>query len=107
MCGIGVTIDTAGRGRGQPWALPLIRHRGPDDEGLVFEDAGQVALEHCRLAIIDPENPEAAQPSSDPSGRWVLLFNGALFNFRELRSDLEWRGVRYVSTFGKETAARG
>jgi asparagine synthase (glutamine-hydrolysing) len=49
-------------------------------------------LEHCRLAIIDPSNPEASQPFSDPTGRWVLVYNGELFNFRELRADLERRG---------------
>jgi asparagine synthase (glutamine-hydrolysing) len=59
----------------------------------VAED--QISLEHCRLAIIDPENPEADQPFSDPTGRWVLVYNGELFNFRELKADLERRGVRF------------
>ncbi len=95
MCGIGVTFDSAGRGRGQPWAVPLMRHRGPDDERVLTDGGGQVALEHCRLAIIDPANPEAAQPFTDPTGRWVLVYNGELFNFRELRADLERRGVRF------------
>jgi asparagine synthase (glutamine-hydrolysing) len=97
VCGIGVTLDTAGRGRGRPWALPLIRHRGPDDEGVRVEGDGRVALEHCRLAIIDPSNPQAAQPFVDPTGRWVLLYNGELFNFRELRADLERRGARFAT----------
>jgi asparagine synthase (glutamine-hydrolysing) len=61
------------------------------------DPVGQVALEHCRLAIIDPENPDAAQPFSDPSGRWVLLYNGELFNFRELRSELERGGARFTT----------
>jgi asparagine synthase (glutamine-hydrolysing) len=97
MCGIGVTLDTAERGRGAPWAVPLMRHRGPDDEGVVCERGGDVALEHCRLAIIDPENPEATQPFSDPTGRWVLLYNGELFNFRELRAELEGRGAGFTT----------
>jgi asparagine synthase (glutamine-hydrolysing) len=46
-------------------------------------------LEACRLAIIDPENSEADQPFSDTSGRWTLVYNGELFNFRELRRGLE------------------
>ncbi|MEA2463927.1 MAG: hypothetical protein QOJ98_1674, partial [Acidobacteriota bacterium] len=52
MCGIGITLDTTERGRAEPWALPIMRHRGPDDEGVLVEGDGQVALEHCRLAII-------------------------------------------------------
>jgi asparagine synthase (glutamine-hydrolysing) len=97
VCGIGVTLDTAGRGRGQPWALPLIRHRGPDDERVVVDADARVALEHCRLAIIDPANPDAAQPFTDPTGRWVLLYNGELFNFRQLRGELERRGVGFTT----------
>jgi asparagine synthase (glutamine-hydrolysing) len=46
-------------------------------------------LEACRLAIIDPDNSEADQPFSDASGRWTLVYNGELFNFRELRGCLE------------------
>jgi asparagine synthase (glutamine-hydrolysing) len=95
MCGIGVNLDTDGHGRSQAWALPLMRHRGPDGEGVLADPKRQIVLEHCRLAIIDPDNPEADQPFSDPSGRWVLLYNGELFNFRELRAELERRGVRF------------
>src|SRR4029450_4581598 len=95
MCGIGLSVDTEGRGRSRPWALPLLRHRGPDGERVLeAPDVGAV-LEHCRLAIIDPGNPEASQPFSDPTGRWVLVYNGELFNFRELRGDLERRGRRF------------
>lgn len=93
MCGIAVSVDVAGRGRSRPWALPHIRHRGPDGEGVVVE--GDVVLEHCRLAIIDPDNAAAAQPFADPSGRWLLVYNGEIFNFAELRSELERSGVRF------------
>jgi asparagine synthase (glutamine-hydrolysing) len=95
MCGIGVNLDTSGRGRSEAWALPLMRHRGPDGEGVMTDPERSIVLEHCRLAVIDPENPEADQPFSDPSGRWVLLYNGELFNFHELRAELERRGVRF------------
>src|SRR5437867_1250812 len=95
MCGIGVAVDTSDRGRAVPWALPLMRHRGPDGEGTLSFGVGQVDLEHCRLAIIDPENPQAAQPFSDPSGRWILLYNGELFNYKELRRELISRGIEF------------
>jgi asparagine synthase (glutamine-hydrolysing) len=90
-----VTLDTGGCHRAEPWALPAMRHRGPDDEAVLQDAEGDISLEHCRLAIIDPENPAAAQPFSDPSGRWVLVYNGELFNFRELRRELEQDGVRF------------
>jgi asparagine synthase (glutamine-hydrolysing) len=95
MCGIGVSVDTAGGDRSLPWALPLMRHRGPDGEGVLTMPEHQIVLEHCRLAIIDPANPEADQPFCDPTGRWALVYNGELFNFRELRADLERRGFRF------------
>ena len=95
MCGIGVTFDTRGEGRGEAWARPIMRHRGPDGEDMLALHDGQLVLEHCRLAIIDPENPEADQPFSDPEGRYALVYNGEIFNFRELRADLERRGVAF------------
>ena len=52
-------------------------------------------MEHCRLAIIDPENREADQPFSDSTGRWTLVYNGELFNYRELRAALKHRGVTF------------
>jgi asparagine synthase (glutamine-hydrolysing) len=72
-----------------------MRHRGPDGEGICRIDEHEIVLEHVRLAIIDPDNREADQPFSDPTGRWVLVFNGEIFNFRELRGRLERRGVRF------------
>lgn len=93
MCGLAMAIDLRDRGRARPWALPTMRHRGPDGEHVMALPGGAAVLEHCRLAIIDPENPEADQPFVDATGRYVLLYNGELFNFRELREDLQRRGV--------------
>lgn len=93
MCGIAATIDMTGRGRAAPWALELLRHRGPDGAGVLSDPGGNATLEHTRLAILDPDNPEADQPFSDPSGRWSIVYNGEIFNFREIRSELEQRGI--------------
>jgi len=95
MCGIGVTFDTRSQGRSEAWAGPIMRHRGPDGEGKLLLADGQLVFEHSRLAIIDPDNPEASQPFSDPNGRCVLVYNGEIFNFRELRAELERRGVSF------------
>src|SRR5437763_13168152 len=71
-----------------------IAHRGPDGEGVYFNhedepmpDRPQAAFAHCRLAIIDPD-PHANQPFTDHQGRWIT-FNGEIYNFRELRAELE------------------
>lgn len=70
-----------------------IASRGPDDSG-VWVDAEQgLALSHRRLAIIDL-SPEGHQPMESASGRYVLVFNGEIYNYQELRKKLtcSWRG---------------
>ncbi len=63
-------------------------HRGPDDSGL--SSWGPATLGMRRLAIFDPAN--GRQPMSTPDGRWHIVFNGAIYNFRELRAQLESAG---------------
>src|SRR5258708_764047 len=58
-------------------------HRGPDSDGFFLE--GEVALGHRRLSIIDLSTA-ANQPFSDDSGRYVMVFNGEMYNYREVRS---------------------
>lgn len=74
--------------------LQAISHRGPDDSGL-FNDASQgVGLGHARLSIIDL-SPSGHQPMLSPDGRLVLVFNGEIYNYRELRAELEALGVAF------------
>jgi asparagine synthase (glutamine-hydrolysing) len=70
-------------------------HRGPDGQGQIRDAEQNVSLEHCRLAIIDPANDDANQPFGDSTGRWLTVYNGEIFNYRELRADLERRGKRF------------
>lgn len=95
MCGIGVSVDLAGKGRCRPWALSVMQHRGPDGEGTFVDPEGDIVMEHCRLAIIDADNRHADQPFRDPSGRWTMVYNGELFNYRGLRLELEAHGVTF------------
>jgi len=69
-------------------------HRGPDHGGLWSSPDRQVCLGHRRLAIIDLD-PAANQPFLSPDGRLALTFNGEIYNYRELRRELETRGVRF------------
>ncbi len=73
----------------------LIAHRGPDGEGHYCE--GPVGLGHRRLSIIDLSDA-ASQPMTTRDGRYVLTFNGEIYNFRELRAELRARGHVFRSS---------
>jgi asparagine synthase (glutamine-hydrolysing) len=107
MCGFAASIDLECKGRAIPWALDRLRHRGPDGEGVMREANGNVVLEHCRLAIIDPANREANQPFADPSGRWTIVYNGEIFNYREIRIALERAGVSFRTQSDTEVVLLG
>lgn len=77
-------------------SLRLIAHRGPDDSGIFKDEAAQVGLGHTRLSIIDL-SPLGHQPMFSPDKRVALVFNGEIYNYRELRAELEQQGVLFVS----------
>jgi len=98
MCGL-----TGGFGASAPacGAMPdAIRHRGPDSHGLWRDDAHRIALGHRRLAILDL-SPEGHQPMPSAGGRYVIAFNGEVYNHLALRRDLP--GVRWRGTSDTET----
>ena len=68
-----------------------ISHRGPDDAGIWVDEQAGVALGFRRLAILDL-SPQGHQPMRSASGRFVVLFNGEVYNFADLRHDLEQHG---------------
>ncbi len=69
-----------------------LSHRGPDDAGLWHK--GPAALAHQRLSILDL-SPAGSQPFLSEDGRHVLVYNGEIYNFRELRTELEKTGHRF------------
>src|SRR5947207_6933024 len=69
-----------------------VAHRGPDDEGAWWDVEAGVALGHRRLAIVDL-SPAGHQPMLSANGRFVLSFNGEIYNFAELRAELESEGA--------------
>ncbi|MDB4965212.1 MAG: hypothetical protein JWN44_901 [Myxococcales bacterium] len=71
-----------------------LHHRGPDAAGEWLDPDRGIALGHRRLSILDL-SVEGSQPMISPSGRWVLSFNGEIYNFLDLRAELSARGVRF------------
>lgn len=71
-----------------------LEHRGPDRAGSWRSDDGRIALGHRRLAIVDLR-PESDQPFISSDGRFVITFNGEIYNFRQLRKELAARGSEF------------
>lgn len=89
MCGIAGVLSRSRVSRGMVQAMiaPIV-HRGPDDEGVwVDEDAG-IAVGHRRLAVVDL-SPHGHQPMESRDGRFVICYNGEIYNHAELRRYLE------------------
>ena len=92
MCGIAGLWSAAPVDRAVVRAMTAaLAHRGPDGEGYHFDD--EVGLGHRRLSIIDLATGQ--QPMSSEDGRHVLVFNGEIYNFPELRRELEAKGYRF------------
>jgi asparagine synthase (glutamine-hydrolysing) len=97
MCGIAGFVDDRSRyddgDRAQLAAAMAarLRHRGPDDAGVWTDPAAGVALAHRRLAVLDP-SPAGHQPMTSSCGRWVLTYNGEIYNHAELRDELSASG---------------
>jgi asparagine synthase (glutamine-hydrolysing) len=79
----------------------LQRRRGPDGTGLWSSKDDRVVLGHRRLAIIDTGS-SGAQPMSDATGRWVISFNGEIYNYRAVRVELERLGCVFLTNSDTE-----
>lgn len=85
MCGIAGIFGADASGLEA--MVAALGHRGPDGRGI--HRSGDAALGHTRLSIIDLSDC-GLQPMSDPSGRWWIAFNGEIYNYLELRAELDW-----------------
>lgn len=102
MCGIAGLLHHDGRPASQIVLRAMtdaIAHRGPDGEGHFCD--GPIGLGHRRLSIIDLSDA-ARQPMTTRDGRFVMTFNGEIYNFQELKSALTIRGHRFTSSGDSE-----
>jgi asparagine synthase (glutamine-hydrolysing) len=107
MCGILGIYNL----NGTPFSMtPLVNmasqiaHRGPDDEGFYLKD--NIALAHKRLSIIDT-SPKGRQPMTSKNGKWVVVFNGCIYNYKELRHELFQKGHYFTSKSDTEVLVEG
>jgi asparagine synthase (glutamine-hydrolysing) len=103
MCGIAGIFDTSGHGIDRLDARlrhmnVCQQHRGPDGEGIWSSSDRQVGFAHTRLSIVDLAG--GAQPMGDSAAQLTIVFNGEIYNFRELRAELE---SRYTFTTHSDT----
>ena len=107
MCGLAGVMRDDGAITPDPSAAlgAALAHRGPDGHGVWRSSDGGVVLVHRRLAIIDP-GPSGAQPMATADGRHRIVFNGEVYNYRELRRSLEARGERFTTGSDTEVLLR-
>ena len=100
MCSISGILSSSGwsdlLGSALTSMQTALHHRGPDDGGLWIDPVAGVGLAHTRLAILDL-SPAGHQPMAIQEGRYQIVFNGEIYNFRELRRELEKDGVIFNS----------
>jgi asparagine synthase (glutamine-hydrolysing) len=117
MCGIAGLFDPALAGARQALEAEAgamadaIAHRGPDGAGVWSDPAAGLALAHRRLAIVDL-TPSGAQPMLSADGRWVISYNGEIYNAAEMRrapelADVVWRGTSDTEVILESVARRG
>jgi asparagine synthase (glutamine-hydrolysing) len=107
MCGIVGVFKLKGGAIAQQEVKRMtdaVAHRGPDGEGIYIDE--NVGLGHRRLSILDI-SAKGAQPMQSKNGVWVIVFNGCVYNFQELKLELKAKGHEFVSTSDTEVICEG
>lgn len=101
MCGVAGIVDFNGRANSIPAVTSMLRsisYRGPDESGIYHSHCATMG--NVRLSIIDLSTGQ--QPLSDSSGRYWIVFNGEIFNYKELREELANKNIRFKTTSDTE-----
>jgi len=93
MCGIFAAVGHALSQEAVGRVLDVLRHRGPDGEGVFVDDSALLSLVHTRLAVIDIKTGD--QPLHSQDGNLTLICNGELYDFERIRGELEAKGHRF------------
>src|SRR5215213_6786229 len=106
MCGIAGLIDRSGASASvlaekARVMADALAHRGPDGSGVWCDPEAGVALSHRRLSVIDL-TPAGAQPMVSADGRWVISYNGEIYNARDIARAAELSGINYRGTSDTE-----
>lgn len=107
MCGIAGIFHLNGKAVAEKQIKQMVGalvHRGPDGEDVYVHES--IALGHRRLAILDTSN-KASQPMPSRNGEWVIVFNGCIYNFHDLKIELQSKGHTFNSTGDTEVIAEG
>lgn len=101
MCGIAGIIKKNKKASDEEidHMLQVMKHRGPDAKGIFVDN--NTGLGHCRLSIVDLSS-DGTQPMKSSDGRYIITFNGEIYNYKELRRDLELRGIVFKTNTDTE-----
>lgn len=110
VCGLAGFVGRPGAnselGRVAAGMAECLRHRGPDDAGAWADEVAGVAFGFRRLSILDL-SPAGHQPMTSSDGRYVLVFNGEIYNYASIKKDLENVGARFRGRSDTETLLEG
>lgn len=107
MCGIAGIFNLNGKTVAEKQIKQMagaLAHRGPDGEDVFVNE--NIALGHRRLAILDTSQ-KASQPMPSKNGEWVIVFNGCIYNFHDLKIELQTKGHTFISSGDTEVIAEG
>ena len=108
MCGIFGIVNTSSKEAPAlaklKTSLKLLQHRGPDASGTY--SANGFGFAHARLSLVDLD-PRSNQPFWEESGRYCLIYNGEIYNFKALRTELEKKGVSFITSGDTEVLLKG
>ncbi len=107
MCGVGALLSRNGEPVNHQelsWMMNLMRHRGPDGQGIVTVNNGLLGMVHTRLAINDQANGH--QPMRDEQAQLVISYNGEIYDCDALRKQLRQRGFQFTTKTDTEVVLK-